>query len=332
MKCWTPFFVFSLLWAAAFAAYSNEELKNVVKAKGKNGVLSISDETYEKVLKGKRDYHLFVFLTSQTPQINCVLCREFTPYYDIVADSYRRTYPEGVAEDGKDVYFLVSEVSDSRTFFKVLKLDSIPKVFHYPPSTEGARANSYLTDFNSYQFYQGDHVELFSGWVTSLTGQNINIYIPPDYSRIAMNGLLTFTVVLTLRKFSSQVLAIAKSPFVWGVSSIVFILLFLAGYMFNQIRGTPFVRENGRDVEYIAPGPQMQYGLETQVISTLYGLLGLSFVILAARVSKISNPKVQFLATVIVCGGLYVLYGMFLNVFSFKYGGYPFKFFDYLGF
>ncbi|KAM9909275.1 hypothetical protein OXX59_000336 [Metschnikowia pulcherrima] len=332
MKCWTPFFVFSLLWASVLAAYSNAELRQVLKSKGRSGTIHLSDENYEKVLYGKRDYHLFLFLTSQTPQVNCLLCREFTPNYEIVANSFQRTYPNGVAEDGKNVYFLISEISDSKKFFQIMKLDSIPKVYHYPPSAEGARAASFLTDFKLYEFYQGDHVELFSKWVSSLTGQPIDIYIPLDYGKIALNAFIVFTVVFVLKRFSSQVLAVIKSPFVWGVSSIVFILMFLAGHMFNQIRATPFVRENGPNVEYIAPSPQMQYGLETQVVSTLYGLMGLTFVILVARVSKISNPKAQFIATVIVGATLYLLYGIFLNVFSFKYAGYPYKFFNFLGF
>lgn len=332
MKCWTPFFVFSLLWASVLAAYSNEELHEILVAKGNNGVIHVSDENYKKVLNGKRDYHLILFLTSNTPQVSCLLCNEFAPYYNIVADSFARTYPNGVAEDGKNVYFLVSELSDSRNFFKALKLDSIPKVYHYPPSAPGVKKFQFPTDVNHYEFFQGDHVELLSNWVTTLTGNQFQIYIPTDYSKIAWNAIVTFLVVLTIKKFSSQVVAVLKSPFIWGILSIIFILLFLAGHMFNQMRNTPFVRENENGVEYIAPSPQMQYGLETQVVSTLYGLLGLSFTILAVKVSKISNPKVQFFASVIVAVGLYVLYGIFLNVFSLKYAGYPYQFFDYLGF
>ncbi len=50
--------------------------------------------------------------------------------------------------------------------------------------------------------------------------------------------------------------------------SLVGILLFTSGHMFNQIRKVPYVATDGHGgINYFAPGFQNQFGLETQVIA-----------------------------------------------------------------
>ncbi|OBA19329.1 hypothetical protein METBIDRAFT_33512 [Metschnikowia bicuspidata var. bicuspidata NRRL YB-4993] len=332
MKCWTPLFLVSLLWASVLATYTNDELHNVLESKGKNGIIHLSDENYQKVLYGERDYHLILFLTSRNPKISCFLCGEFAPYYETVANSYRRTYPKGITEDGKNVYFLVSELDDSKKLFKLLALQSIPKVYHFPPTPKDTKPSTFLSDSHEYEFYQGDHIELLSKWVTAVTGNSIDLYIPVDYSKIATHALITFGLIFALKMYSTRLISIVRSPLLWGLVSIVLILMFLTGHMFNQMKNSPYVRDDGRKVEYFAPSPQMQYIFETQALSSLYGLSGLLFLVLTVRVSKIKDAKAQLLASVVVCACLYLLYGIFLNIFGIKYGGYPYRFFEFLKF
>lgn len=324
MKCWTPFVVFASLLLVVFAAYSNDDMRKLVAAKAKNGVIEVDEYNFEMFLEGRRDYHLVMYMASDSPQFNCVLCREFQPVFETVADSWLRAYPSGVSEDDADMYFLSAEFMTSKLLFQKLQLDSIPKVFHFPPTGPNEAKDAYLYNSDQFQFYAGDHTVLFKLWVSSINGKQFDIYEKVIYSKLFLNAALTFAVVMLLRKFSHYVVALLKSTFVWGSLSLVIILIFIAGYMFNQIRATPFVRENGDNVEYFAPSAQMQYGLETQVVSSLYGLLGIAFVFLVNKVSKIKHPKVQFFATVVVSALLYVLYSVYVFIFSHKYRGYPF--------
>lgn len=323
----------SFLLGLTWAAYTDKDLQSVLRAKGKSGIISVNDENFEKVLYGPRDYHLIHFMTSDSPQINCVLCRQFEPDFKLVANSFAKSFPggEGLGPDQKNVYFLHSEFADSRNLFQLMNLDSIPKIFHFGPTPDDAPEDAFHPDSPQYQFMQGDHKAMLLQWVKQKTGTDFDLYIPLNYGMIAFNAVVAFLLVLLIRKYFKQVAMVFRSPFLWGAATIVVTLIFLSGEMFNQIRGTPYMRDDGRHAEYIAPSAQNQYGLESQVVSTLYGSAALCFLILANKVPSIENPKAQLVAAVTVAFLLYLVYGIYLNVFSFKYRGYPYVLFQVFG-
>lgn len=57
---------------------------------------------------------------------------------------------------------------------------------------------------------------------------------------------------------------------IWAAVSLIAILLFTSGHMFNHIRKVPYVVSDGRGgVNYFAGGFQNQYGLETQIVAAM---------------------------------------------------------------
>lgn len=69
----------------------------------------------------------------------------------------------------------------------------------------------------------------------------------------------------------------------WAALSLILILLFTSGHMFNHIRHVPYVQQNGRGgVSYIAGGFSNQFGLETQIVAVVCNAppLPLGFVLL----------------------------------------------------
>lgn len=324
MKCWTPILVFAWLFLAALAAYSNEEMRQLLASKGHNGVIEITEDNYKEFLNGARDYHLVLYMSSDSPQLNCLLCREVHPIFATVADSWNRFFPSGTPEDELDIYFLDAEFVSAKKLFQLMQLESIPKIYHFPPSQASDSPNIWLRKRDEYQFYAGDHTVMLKQFITSITGHQFDIYVPFNWSKMFLNAALTFTLIMFVRKFSYYFVAVLKSRFVWGSLSLVLILIFIAGYMFNQIRGAPFVNEQGDHVEYFAPNAQLQYGLETQVISTVYGLLSMAFVLLVTKVGTIKHAKVQLFAILLMSALIYVLYSLFMTIFSIKYRGYPY--------
>lgn len=56
----------------------------------------------------------------------------------------------------------------------------------------------------------------------------------------------------------------------WAALSLIAILLFTSGHMFNHIRGAPYISGNGKGgITYFAPGFQNQFGLESQLVAAM---------------------------------------------------------------
>jgi hypothetical protein len=66
------------------------------------------------------------------------------------------------------------------------------------------------------------------------------------------------------------VLPVIRNRTVWAAVTLIAILLFTSGHMFNHIRQVPYVAGDGRGgVVYFAKGFQSQYGLETQIVAAI---------------------------------------------------------------
>ena len=55
-----------------------------------------------------------------------------------------------------------------------------------------------------YQFFHGDHKELLKNWLIEVTDHRFNLYIPVNKTKIAINAIGTFIVVLLLRIFQNR--------------------------------------------------------------------------------------------------------------------------------
>jgi oligosaccharyltransferase complex subunit gamma len=111
----------------------------------------------------------------------------------------------------------------------------------------------------------------------------------------------------------------------WAAVSLITILLFTSGHMFNHIRKVPYVSGDGKGgINYFANGFSNQFGLETQIIAAMYGLLAFATIALALKVPRLSDPRDQKLAVLAWGGLLLLVYSSLLHVFRLKNGGYPF--------
>jgi oligosaccharyltransferase complex subunit gamma len=157
------------------------------------------------------------------------------------------------------------------------------------------------------------------------------------------------TVVLgvgtALASASSFVLPIIQNRNIWASISLIAILLFTSGHMFNHIRKVPYIVGDGHGgVSYIAAGFQNQLGLETQIVAAICktnsfhitwfrklicyiidGVLSFCAITLAVKVPRISDSKSQQVAVIVWSVILFLVYSFLLSVFRVKNGGYPFS-------
>jgi oligosaccharyltransferase complex subunit gamma len=111
----------------------------------------------------------------------------------------------------------------------------------------------------------------------------------------------------------------------WAAVSLIAVLLFTSGHMFNHIRKTPYVQGDGKGgISYFAGGFSNQFGLESQIIAAIYGVLAFATISLALKVPRIADARAQQFAVFLWSGVLLCMYSFLLSVFRTKNGGYQF--------
>lgn len=81
----------------------------------------------------------------------------------------------------------------------------------------------------------------------------------------AVLGLITFFAVA-----SPYIVPILQNRNLWAALSLLGVLLFTSGHMFNHIRKTPYVSGDGKGgISYFAGGFSNQFGLESQIVAAI---------------------------------------------------------------
>ncbi|RLV93497.1 Calpain-like protease palB/RIM13 [Spathaspora sp. JA1] len=316
--------------------FESGQLLTFVK-NNKNKLLNLNDENYESILNGPRDYHIIALFTSESNQINCVLCREIGPEFELIANSWFQDHPDGITDfdpEGKvippkNVYFFQAEYLQSKNLFGIFKLNSIPKIFYFRP-TNSPGPNNYIAEKVEYQFFQGDHKDLMTKWFSTLTGHQYKLHIPVDKTKVLINVAWVLSSLIVLKKFYKNILSVIRSKIPWSILSIVAILFLNSGYMFNQIRGTPYLVQQDNYIEYFQKGQQNQLGIETQIMSFVYGSLALLVIILIKQAPQIKHDTVALILVSVASGLIFLLFSLILSIFGLKGVGFPYKFLNFL--
>jgi oligosaccharyltransferase complex subunit gamma len=110
------------------------------------------------------------------------------------------------------------------------------------------------------------------GWISRHLpeGPKPAIQRPLNYFRIVtitttLLGILTFISVAY-----PYVLPVVQNRNLWAGVSLITILLFTSGHMFNHIRKVPYVTGDGKGgISYFAGGFSNQFGMETQIVAAM---------------------------------------------------------------
>lgn len=319
-----------LLWgwlvATVLAGLDVDTLRKVAQSGG-SGVIELTDENWQPVLEGPRDYTAILMMTTRLSQVNCVLCNEMRPYYDIVALSYRLEFPLGLPEDAAEpeVFFFAADFVNCKLLFQKLQLSLIPKFYSLKAQD---KATNWLKDLDEYAIMGEDQQHELHKWVEKVLGIDFSLKIPKDYSQLITNVVFFVALAAIIYKVYNRYGAVWATSWIWCGLSIISVLLFTTGYMFTKIRNVPYVREHSTgQKDYILTGQsQMQLGAETQIVSLIYGLLTLLVVMLIKGVPKVTNPAANLIGVAVVLVLIFVVYSMLLSVFGLKGLGYPYKF------
>ncbi|KAF7546153.1 hypothetical protein G7046_g9382 [Stylonectria norvegica] len=325
MRFTTSFFSLLLLASGAVAAKrSTTERFAEYHAKAQSSSpLKLGDVSYKSLTATPRDYSVAVLLTALESRFGCQLCREFQPEWDLVGKSWAKGDKAGKSR----MLFGTLDFADGRDVFLSLGLQTAPVLLLFPP-TSGPHAMPNPEPLR-YDFTSGPPTaEQVHAWVARHLPDRPHppVKRPINWMRWASTITITLGAGTAVVTASPYILPIVQNRNIWAAISLIAILLFTSGHMFNHIRKVPYVAGDGRGgVTYFASGFQSQFGMETQIIAALYGVLSFCAIALAVKVPRIPSAKSQQVAVIAWGGVMFLVYSFLLSVFRIKNGGYPFS-------
>ncbi|KAI9849760.1 MAG: oligosaccharyl transferase subunit ost3/OST6 [Thelocarpon superellum] len=297
-----------------FAQYHSQSLSA--------GPLKLDEASFDDLTAAPRNFSAAVLLTARGDRFGCVLCREFQPEWDLLGKSWAK----GDKAGDSNVIFGTLDFNDGKGPFQKLQLQTVPILVVYLP-TVGAHAAA-SPDPVRYSFSDGQgSIDKVHGWISRQLpeGPRPPIVRPINYLRIVVVTTAVLGVITFVSVAAPYILPVVQNKNLWAATTLIAVLLFTSGHMFNHIRKVPYVAGDGKNgISYFAGGFQSQYGLETQIVAAMYGVLAFATISLAMKVPRMSDPRAQQVAVFAWSAVMLGMYSFLMSVFRIKNGGYPF--------
>lgn len=325
MRFLSSLFSLTLLTTGALAAKkSPAERFNQYHAKAQSSSpLKLNEASYKSVTATPRDYSVAVLLTALDSRFGCSLCREFQPEWDLISKSWAKGDKSGESR----MLFGTLDFTDGREIFMSLGLQTAPVLLLFQP-TQGPHSVGSQEPLR-YDFTSGPATaEQIHSWVSRHLPDRPHPAVKRPINWVAWmtTGLVVLGVGSGALLAWHYLTPIIQNRNIWASASLIAILLFTSGHMFNHIRRVPYVSGDGRGgINYIAPGFQNQLGVETQIVAAMYGALSFCVINLAIKAPRIENAKLQQVTIIAYGGVMFLIYSFLLSVFRVKNGGYPFS-------
>ncbi|KAL0638867.1 oligosaccharyl transferase subunit ost3/OST6 [Maublancomyces gigas] len=292
----------------------------VSSSKSRRGLIELTDTLYDDLTTGPRNFTAVVLLTALEARIGCNLCREFAPEFDLLAKSWNTAH-----KDGGGLFFAELDFANARTTFQKLQLTTAPVLLLFPPSV-GPYADPAHTTPVKFDFAKNsipaEEVALF---IAKNSVHAPKVHRPYNWTKIGITSTVIIVSASALKLALPTLKPMLLSRTLWAALSLISILLFISGHMFNHIRKVPYVAKNGKGgVSYIAGGFSNQYGLETQIVAVMYAVLSFATISLAMKTPRIEDPGRQKAAIIIWNAVMLCAFSFLMNLFKQKNGSYPF--------
>ncbi|KAJ6140443.1 hypothetical protein N7470_010448 [Penicillium chermesinum] len=301
MKPWAPFVLALSVVSGVFAASSSAEKLQKYQSLSRSGPVDLDSAAFEELTSAPRDYFTAVILTAKDARYGCLMCREFDSEWNFIS----RSWNKGSKPDDLKMVFGTVDFDQGKAVFQKYMLQTAPVVLLFPPLLDHllkwkpTQRGSILQGIplSADQLYAWISRHLPDGPIPPLVR-------PINYMRIISAITILMGVVTLFTVLSPYVLPIIQNRNLWAAISLIAVLLFTSGQMFNHIRKVPYVAGDGRGgISYFAGGFQNQFGMETQIVAAIYAVLSFATIALAVKVPRMEDVKGQQVA-VLIWGGL----------------------------
>ncbi|KAF2477881.1 uncharacterized protein BDR25DRAFT_250224 [Lindgomyces ingoldianus] len=288
-----------------------------------SGPLKLDDQAYAQLTKAPRDYSVAVLLTALETRFGCTLCREFQPEWELLGKSWLK----GDKNAESRLLYGTLDFVDGKNTFQALMLQTAPiLLFFHPTVGPNAKLDSQPAKF---EFTGGPQsAEQIHKWVSRQLPADVPkpvVQRPINYIKIVSVTTAILGVITLFAVAAPYLVPILQNRNLWAAFSLIAVLLFTSGHMFNHIRKVPYVSGDGKGgISYFAGGFSNQFGLESQIVAAIYGVLSFATISLALKVPRIADPRAQQFAVFLWSGVVLCMYSFLLSVFRMKNGGYTF--------
>ncbi|WWC89728.1 uncharacterized protein L201_004653 [Kwoniella dendrophila CBS 6074] len=316
-----PFLAPLLSLIPTIALAADQEHWVDIASKSKDGIIKLDSASYEELLASDREYSVSVVLTALPAQFKCQPCHDFDPSFHQVAASWKRK-PKHVRNQH---FFAQLDFADGQAVYQQLGLSSAPTLMFHP-ALSGPNKSNKLSVITYELNRNGLTAPPLAQFLNNLTPESFVLYKPINpvhFVAVPFTILATGVSLYSMRKL---LIPLIQSRVIWGTASLILILTFTSGYMWNKIKNAPYVAAgpNGK-ISWIAGGYQNQLGLESQVVGGIYGLLAFSIVALTILIPAQSSPVKQRIGVYLWLGMLIIVFSLLIKLFRMKNGGYPFS-------
>lgn len=267
------------------------------------GYIDVDANEFASIVQFPRDFAVTALLTTTNGNIKCPPCQAFQPEFEKLTEQWNKNK----AVKSKNVFVKV-EFSRGQSVFAQFQLQHAPVLYTFPaPSNANAKPEHISFDFNERGFAAPDVAE----HLNKVLKTQFSYKQPLNRKLITATATGVMFVVGSVSFLGPYVpLFFKSSKPIWMLLCIGSMIIFNSGYMWNSIRGAPYIAmgQGGRP-EYFAGGFQNQYGVETQIVAAIYSLLAFSFIALTVLVPAQRDPTRQR-------AGVYVWSAIFLATFS----------------
>lgn len=320
MKPWATLFIFFSVISGVLAAKPSDTFEKF-QSLSRSGPVDLDSASFKELTTVPRDYYAAVILTAIDARYGCIMCREFDSEWDLIS----RSWNKGTKLEGLKVVFGTLDFDHGKDVFQKLLLQTAPVLLLFPPTVGPfAKVDAEPARFDFTGPIAADQIYSWIGRHLP-EGPRPPLIRPVNYMRIASAITILMGAATLFTVLSPYVLPIIQNRNLWAAVSLIAILLFTSGQMFNHIRKVPYVAGDGHGgISYFAGGFQNQFGLETQIVAAIYAVLSFATIALAVKVPRMEDVKGQQLAVLIWGAVLFGTYSLLLSVFKAKNGGYPF--------
>ena len=294
----------------------HDKVEQLMSLSQKRNVIKLSSKSFRELVKiPPKNYSVVVMFTALQAQRGCLICRQASEEFTLIANSYRYS-----PFYSNKMFFAMIDFDEGTEAFQSMNLNSAPAFIHFPAKSKPRGQDT--MDIQRVGF----SAEAISKWIFERTEVNIRVFRPPSYTG-TVTLLMLISVVGSLVYLRRNNLEFIFNKTTWCMLSIFFVLFMLSGQMWNHIRGPPFVHKTSAgSVAYIHGSSQAQFVMETYFIMGLYGLVVLGVILLCEAGDQKADPGLRRIEAVVGLALAMFFYSVILSIFRSKAGGYPYSF------